>query len=109
MEGNQMKMRAALIRVLRLANVTADGENRDWNNAIAENTVKVVKEALSTPPRNCDIGTAVEQSDRFANLCDSYHCSQCPVNSFGDFVNSHRPPCGILWGQMPYAEEGDQL
>ena len=82
MEGNQMKIREALVKVLRLANVTADGENWDWNNAIAENVVKVVKEALAAPPRNCDLP---KPEERFTEFCSRYlSCSSCPHRGPGD-------------------------
>lgn len=118
MEGDQHKMREALVKVLRLANVTADGENWDWNNAIAENVVKVVKEALAAPPRNCDVGTAEEQWKRFDEFCIDWEesgpyggCSDgCPCmaikskESDGCFGQSG---CFSIWAQMPYeAEEG---
>ena len=100
MEGNQMKMREALVQVLRLANVTADGENWDWNNAIAESVVKVVKAALSAPPRNCDVGTAEEQAERFSFFCTRYHgCAKCNLNK-------GLKDCKFSWAQTPYAEEG---
>jgi hypothetical protein len=108
MEGNQMKMREALVKVLRLANVTADGENWDWNNAIAENVVKVVKEALAAPPRNCDVGTAEEQTKRFSDFCEAYRhtdllgCAGCPLKNTPSDTG-----CSFAWAQMPYeSEEG---
>ena len=66
------------------------------------------KAALSAPPRNCDAGTPEEQSDRFADFCDSHSgCSQCPAKALWNFSNGHKPSCGVLWAQMPYkAEEG---
>lgn len=67
-----------------------------------------IQDALSEPPRNCDVGTPEEQSDRFADFCDSHSgCSQCPVKSLWSFANGHQPSCGVLWAQMPYkAQEG---
>lgn len=68
----------------------------------------VIEEALSKPPRQCDVGTPEEQSDRFADFCDSHSgCSQCPAKALWSFSNGHKPSCGVLWAQMPYkAEEG---
>ena len=68
----------------------------------------VINDALSAPPRNCDVGTAEEQSDRFANFCNSFRrCSDCPVKSLWNFDSAHNPSCGVLWEQMPYeAEKG---
>lgn len=61
--------------------------------------------ALSTPPRNCDVGTADEQAERFKKFCYIYplNCAGCP---FKDIANTHNE-CAIFWLQMPY-EEGDK-
>ena len=65
---------------------------------------------LTMPPRNCDVGTAEEQSDRFDKFCYSHNkCFQCPVKSI---YNSHNRQkqlreiirCEIIWSQMPYKE-----
>lgn len=102
MEGNQMKMREALVKILRLANVTADGENWDWNNAIAENVVKVVKEALSAPPRNCDVGTPDERMHRYHELCRE-------ISDRHERIGAHAPsfafPTEFEWEDRPYEEK----
>lgn len=61
-----------------------------------------------TPPRNCDVGTTEEQSQRFDEFCDAHKyvgddganwCSRtCPC--YND-IN-----CGVNWAQMPYEEGG---
>ena len=67
------------------------------------------KAALSAPPRNCDVGTADEQEDRFDKFCDSHKwvddeganacMSECPLYNTNN--------CSLLWAQRPYeAEEG---
>lgn len=52
--------------------------------------------------RNCDVGTANEQSERFGRFCGHYrvyHCKDCPLLAKG--------PCEFEWAQMPYeAKEG---
>ena len=81
----------------------------DWNgyDAMRESRLKdMARSALAKPARNCDVGTAEDQSDRFADFCDSHSgCSQCPVKSLWNFANGHKPSCGVLWAQMPYAAE----
>ena len=67
------------------------------------------KSTLAAPPRNCDVGTADEQEDRFERFCDTHKyvgddganiCSQdCPCYNNLD--------CGVRWSQMPY-EEGSE-
>ena len=61
------------------------------------------KSALSAPPRNCDIGTAEEQAERFDEFCYNHRsrekgCGDCPLLEGG--------PCELAWAQMPY-EEGE--
>jgi len=72
---------------------------------------------ISTPPRNCDVGTAKEQWKRFDEFCISWEesgpnggCSdECPCmaikskESDGCFGQSG---CFSIWAQMPYEEEG---
>ena len=61
--------------------------------------------ALMEPPRNCDVGTAEEQSKRFSAFCNdhnsyNYGCKNCPCRN-------SRLSCVVLWAQMPYTEGGD--
>ena len=57
--------------------------------------------ALAAPARNCDVGTAEEQAERFKAFCDNYHtCSCCPLN-FTDDITA----CPIEWSQMPFAQK----
>lgn len=60
-----------------------------------------MRNALSANPlRNCDVGTAEEQSRRYDEFCDIHDCrSDCP------FFKADS--CELSWAQMPYeAEEG---
>lgn len=61
-----------------------------------------VWEVLQGVPRNCDVGTAEEQSRRHEELCDSHTCgsrcsgSNCPLYDYD---------CSpFAWSQMPYVE-----
>ena len=105
--GNAAARREALNRARRtLSRWKIDAPVSAWNEF--DLAMDEIDSALSAPARNCDVGTAEEQSDRFANLCDSHSgCSQCPVKSLWNFANGHKPSCGVLWAQMPYeAQEG---
>lgn len=56
--------------------------------------------ALALPRRNCDVGTAEEQDERFRVFCGDQgaYCTTCPCD---------KPPaasCRLLWAQMPYEE-----
>ena len=60
----------------------------------------IASAALSAPARQCDVGTAEEQDDRFREFCDTYRsCHKCPYIGFEG--------CALAWAQMPYdAQEG---
>ena len=67
------------------------------------NALDKAKAALSEPPRNCDVGTAEEQSERYEKFCYAHRsrekgCGGCPLC---DIVC-----CGFAWLQMPYEEGG---
>ena len=129
--GNASKMREALekFNVVDLSGLEfpLDGDSSTIYNSnkkeitipycrIAEllNGVKaaqdMAKAALSAPPRNCDVGTAEEQSDRFDKFCYSHSkCHKCPVKSIWN--SQHRQKqlceiirCEIIWSQMQYEE-----
>lgn len=60
--------------------------------------VKQLRSALAEPLRNCDVGTAEEQAERFDAYCDSHtNCAHCPL--------AGRQQCVLAWSQMPYKEE----
>lgn len=58
--------------------------------------------ALSKPPRQCDVGTAAEQAERFKKFCFDHQapwhgCTNCPV------LMSEK--CALAWAQTPYKAE----
>lgn len=64
------------------------------------------KAALAAPPRNCDVGTAEEQAERYGRYCDKFtrdgmHCETCPCCGKIPFGK-----CEFAWGQIPYEEGG---
>lgn len=59
-----------------------------------------VKPALSAPQRNCDVGTADEQTNSYLAFCDRHTCQSCPVGF------KRKTDCGFIWAQMPYEEGG---
>ena len=63
-------------------------------------SINEIKAALSLPRRNCDVGTAEEQVDRFNKFCLYRKCSECQFNSDKNFLE-----CGVRWSQMPYESE----
>ncbi len=61
------------------------------------------KSALAEPLRNCDIGTAEEQYERFKRLCYRFtRCENCPIWRGSRWVVGSK--CYAYWAQMPYEE-----
>ena len=61
-----------------------------------------VWEVLQGVPRNCDVGTAEEQSRRYEELCDRHTCgSRCSASGCPMYEHDCSP---FAWGQMPYEE-----
>lgn len=107
MEADDMKaMREALEAILKEANT----QYRNDNGIDLEWLMAKAKAALSAPPRNCDVGTPEEQSERWEKFCSEHHKKwiggkiptgpcDCPCYE-GNSCNS------FLWAQMPYEEGG---
>ena len=65
-----------------------------------EKTVQLIRSALALPRRNCDVGTAEEQFERWKALCNQYEdsCEGCPCDGY-----PYTPDyCFAMWAQMPY-------
>lgn len=108
---NAAKMREALVLVRDAIN--------DWNAANEpiqycqySEVIDAIDKALSVPPRNCDVGTAEEQAQRFFAFCHAHRafdtaCSNyCPFKDAPDINH-----CQSGWGQLPYeapAKEGGE-
>lgn len=61
------------------------------------------RDVLAAPPRNCDVGTADEQANRFDAFCKSFPaCSVCPVHAVWNFEAARSPSCTLYWGQMAF-------
>lgn len=76
--------------------------------------------ALAKKPRQCDIGTADEQNERFKCFCKNhqyvssdseegfppiYVCSDksCPLHEY--YIEHGEDSCELAWAQTPYAAE----
>lgn len=67
---------------------------------------KKARAALSAPPRQCDVGTAEDQCERWMAFCGRYDddCTGCPCD---DANCASYTKCFARWAQTPYeAEEG---
>jgi hypothetical protein len=70
------------------------------------------KEAeIGRPRRNCDVGTATEQKERYDRYCSchgsnttcsdsTFLCGDCPLLD-------QKAECEFAWAQMPYEEGGN--
>ena len=96
--GNSAAMREALEAAIPIMRACLF----DYYNTTGVNkVVGEMKAAISAPPRNCDVGTAEEQSDRFEAFCLRHkNCSSCPCKY------TEKTSCSINWAQMPYEEGG---
>lgn len=114
MEGNQQKMREALVflRDKELSLLEGNVRHRIGLTVFGlEQTCKVmrgvIEDALSAPARNCDVGTADEQDARFGEFCvmrrtGSGSCAGCPDPVGGFTVANGIRECALVWAQMPY-------
>ena len=106
--GNMAAMREALEAARDLLLPQCNGGTA-FAKACGE-TVNKIMDALSAPPRNCDVGTAEEQIAMFNEFCNSEwrdsgnaNCGNCPLWVSGTIGDN----CQIRWAQMPYeAQEG---
>ena len=105
--GNCAKLREALTKVkewMELRIVTCGFEASATFPTMLED---VVLPALAAPPRNCDVGTAEEQDERFSAHCNRYfnEVGLCGKDCPGRDFNMLGGTCSLLWAQMPYVEK----
>ena len=123
MEGNQMKMRDALVALRDAArNFYHQILNSKYSDIMDEYkcrerglpalldlryTIQKANFAISAPPRQCDVGTAEEHAQRFYNFCESNSSGingmckpTCPCIDCFD-----KCQCFAKWAQMPYEDE----
>ena len=103
MGGNQQKMREALDAAMRFIGNLEIEPYSPLDEDASELRQKIM-DALSAPPRQCDIGTVDEQNARYEHYCFIHRtmercCQDCPIKD--------EPCCELAWAQTPYAEEGD--
>ena len=99
MEANNMAaMREAIVRLREIAN-TAFERMREGVETV--NLPQAIwhwcEKAMSAPPRNCDVGTAKEQYERFRDYCYS---KKCPFIAKDNTLSQ----IAFTWAQMPYEE-----
>ena len=58
----------------------------------------------ANPDRQCDVGTAEEQAERFHLQCFEYHTGRCSPHC-GTLPAKTRQECALKWAQMPYGAD----
>ena len=105
--GNAAKLRIAIERTIRdLRDTICDPENGDdimYIVGAIRHNIERLQDALAMPPRNCDVGTAEEQIDRFSDYCPRFIGGTCTGCSL-----THYQECGIAWAQLPDKEGGEE-
>ena len=97
--GNEAKLREAAQAFVRAYQLDDELANIEETSRAYE----MARAALAAPPRNCDVGTAEYQAERYRFYCESHkdpesECLKCPL--FG-ITGGH---CELAWAQLPYEE-----
>lgn len=96
MEANNMKaMRHALETISDMAKCD--------RNPTTDSILEIVRRALVAQPRNCDVGTAEEQTQRMRSVCLKYKPTCVGCKCYGDIQKVN---CWLAWAQMPYEGGG---
>ena len=97
--GDAAKLREAVEKLMTPFQAIVDGTTVAYD---PDTVLKIAKEALAAPRRNCDVGTAEEQTARYDKFCNMNRtvekcCTDCPALGVAD--------CEFIWGQRPYESE----
>ena len=106
MECNRFKMREALEATIRFLDSLEYEEIEPYSPLDEDASVlrKKIRAALSEPARQCDVGTAEEQSVRYGEFCQR-ECLSCDKRiSCHIRGEAYRMKCMMEWAQAPYAE-----
>ena len=108
MEASNIKaMREALVKAdaaFRLISKSAWFIDANFSETKAViDACDAIEASLAELPRNCDVGTAWEQFQRFNMLCSPIKCRECKLYTEEDFHD-----CIFRWAQMPYEKGGSE-
>ena len=99
--GDCAKMREALVKAKRVLHCAIVAGILKGDNAY--DALDAVISALALPRRQCDVGSAEEQDERFRDFCPKYttggstsDCEGCKASGTACFE------CALVWAQMPY-------
>jgi hypothetical protein len=94
--SNNKEMRDALEAICGA--IIVDGRTAKMSLSLFD-IKNIAKSALTSPLRNCDVGTPEEQTRRNEAFCDynlrKTGCKGCPANV-------PKSSCKFAWAQMPY-------
>ena len=102
--GDAAKSREAVGYILKYADSAACRDHDEHTRHYIDQIRKWAQSALAEPPRQCNIGTAAEQTKRFKDFCERHgecmgeDCT-CPI-VFTPGI------CELVWAQLPYEEGG---
>ena len=102
--GNAAKMREALEAVVKVGYPHNFQKEAPHIRAYCYEITTAIKKcfaALSSSPRNCDVGTAEEQFKRFNKFCFPIKCRECKL-----YTEEELYDCIFRWAQMPYEKGG---
>ena len=103
--GNAAAMREALEKAdAALSLISKSAWFIDANFAVTKAVIdarNAIEASLAELPRNCDVGTAWEQFQRFNMFCSPIKCRECKLYTEEDFHD-----CIFRWAQMPYEKGG---
>ena len=113
MGGNRMKMREIIKALLdamydmgideETVAIAAESKNCHMHSSELLEVIRNAKSVLAEPIRNCEVGTAEEQFERWKEFCDKYdkNCTGCPCD--GHICTLAY--CFSKWSQMPYEKD----
>ena len=93
-------------KLRELAEFVAHIDDNGYTSHDVQCAIDKARAAIAAPARNCDVGTAEEQTIRFNKFCldnrteNDFGCGDCKCNS------EDSKKCEFLWAQMPYEEGG---
>lgn len=103
------KLREALNKIGNISAFVAENCGNADTAKYMNDIISIVQETLAEPLKNCDVGTAEEQTERFKDLCRKYRCGPGPRANCKGCPIQHESPhvgCTFAWAQMPY-EKGE--
>ena len=105
------RLREALEKITKILST----DNMPFGVRAHVEMTNLAKAALSAPPRNCDVGTPLEQAERFKAFClprvgKCCEASSCPAKHKINQIGIQY--CQLVWAQLPYeapaAQEGGE-